>query len=35
MNLENLSELHKLYNFQDTIILFEIFGQRSHHLQKM
>ena len=35
MNLENLAKLSKLYNFQDTIILCEIFEQRSHHLQKM
>ena len=34
MNLENSGELNKLYNFQDTIILCEIFQQRSHHLQK-
>ena len=33
--LENLGELNKLYNFQDTIILREIFEQRSAHLQKM
>lgn len=25
MNLENLGELNKLYNFQDTIIICEIF----------
>ena len=35
MNLENLGELYKLYNFQDTIILCGIFEKRSHHLQKM
>ena len=35
MKIENLEELNKLYNFQDTIILCEIFEQRSAHLQKM
>ena len=35
MKLENLGELNKLYNFQDTIILCEIFELRSAHLQKM
>ena len=35
MNLENLGELYKLYNFQDTITLCGIFEERSHHLQKM
>ena len=35
MNLGNLGELNKLYNFQDTIILCKIFEQRSHHLQKL
>ena len=35
MKLENLGELNKLYNFQDTIILCEIFEQRSAPLQKM
>ena len=35
MKLENLGELIKLYNFQDTIILCEIFEKRSAHLQKM
>ena len=33
MKLENLGELNKIYNFQDTIILREIFEQRSLHLQ--
>ena len=32
MKLENL-ELNKIYNFQDTIILCEIFEQRCSHLQ--
>ena len=35
LKLENLDELNKLYNFQDTIILFEMFEQRSVHLQKI
>ena len=35
LKLENLGELNKLYNFQDTIIIFEIFEQRSTHLQKI
>ena len=35
LKLENLDELNKLYNFQDTIILCEIFEQQSRHLQKM
>ena len=35
MKLENLGELNKFYNFQDIIILCEIFEQRSAHLQKM
>ena len=35
MNLENLEELNKLYNFQDTVILTKIFEQRSLHLQKL
>ena len=35
MKLENLGELNKLCNFQDTIIVCEIFEQRSAHLQKM
>ena len=35
MNLENLGELNKIYNFQNAIISCEIFEQRSHHLQKM
>ena len=35
LKLENLGELNKLYNFQDIIILCEVFGQRSAHLQEM
>ena len=35
MNLENLGELNKIYNFQNAIISCEVFKQRSHHLQKM
>ena len=35
MNLEILGELNKLYNFQDTVILTEIFEKRSLHLQKL
>ena len=35
MNLENLREFNKLYNFQETLILCQIFEQKSHHLQKM
>ena len=33
LELENLGELDKIYNFQDTIILCEIFYQRSCCLQ--
>ena len=32
MKVENLGELNKIYNFQDTIILCEIFEQYSPHL---
>ena len=35
MKLENLGQLNKIYNFQDTIILCEIFEQRSSHLQDL
>ena len=35
MDLENLGELNKLYNFQDTIILREIFESHLAYLQKM
>ena len=34
MELKN-DELNKIYNFQDTIVLCEIFEQRSDHLQKL
>ena len=33
MKLENLGELNKIYNFQDTVILCEVFEQCSFHLQ--
>ena len=32
LKLKNLGELNKIYNFQDTIILCEIFEQSSSHL---
>ena len=35
MKLKNLGELNKLYNFQDIIILYEIFENRSSQLQKL
>ena len=35
MKLKNVGELNKIDNFQDAIILCEIFGQRSEHLQKL
>lgn len=35
LKLKNLGKLNKIYNFQDTIILCEIFEQRSSHLQKL
>ena len=35
MKLEDLGELNKIYNFEDTIILCEIFEQRSSHLQNL
>ena len=35
MKLKDLRELNKIYNFQDTITLFEIFEQWSEHLQKL
>ena len=35
MKLKNLGKLNKIYNFQDTIILCEIFEQRSEHLQRL
>ena len=34
LKLKNLGELNKIYNLQDTIILCEIFEQRSSHLQE-
>ena len=34
MKLKDLGELNKIYNFQDTIILCEIFDQRSEYLQR-
>ena len=35
MKLVNLGKLNKIYNFEDTIILCEIFKQRSSHLQDL
>ena len=35
MNLKNLGELNKLYNFQDTITLCEILEQHSSQLQNL
>ena len=35
LNLDNLGQLNKLYNFQDTVILTEIFEQRSNRLQEL
>ena len=35
LKLSNLGELNKLYNFQDTIILCEIFEQRSDLLKQI
>ena len=35
IKLNNLGDLNKIYNFQDTIIICEIFEQRSQHLQKL
>ena len=35
MRLKDLGELNKIYNFQDTIILCEIFEQRSERLQQL
>ena len=35
MKLKNIGELNKSYNFQNTIILCEIFEQRSEQLQKL
>ena len=33
LNLDNLRQLKKLYNFEDTVILVEIFEQRCNHFQ--
>ena len=35
MKLKDFGELNKTYNFQDTIVLCEIFEQRSEQLQKL
>ena len=35
LKLKNLGELNKIYNFQDTIILCEIFEQDSCRLQEI
>lgn len=35
MKLKNLGEFNKIYNFQDTIILFETFKQRLEQNQKL
>ena len=35
LKLKNLGELNHIYNFQDTIILCEIFQQRSSRLQEI
>lgn len=35
LDLDNLGQLNKLHNFQDTVILAEIFGRRSNHLHKL
>ena len=35
MKLKNLGEFNKIYNFQDALIICEIFEQRSEHLQKL
>ena len=35
MKLENLGQLNKIYNFQDTIILCKIFEHCSSHLQNL
>ena len=34
LKLKDFGELNKIYNFQDTVIICEIFEQRSSHLQK-
>ena len=35
LKMSNLGELNKIYNFRDTIILAEMFEQRSDFLQKI
>ena len=35
LKMSNLGELNKIYNFQDTIILAEMFEQRSDFLQNI
>ena len=35
MRLKTLGDLNRIYNFQDTAILCEIFEQRSSLLQKL
>ena len=35
LKLKNMGELNNIYNFQDIIILCEIFEQRSEHLQEI
>ena len=35
LNLDNLGQLNKLYNFEDTKILTETFEQRSNRLQEL
>ena len=35
MKLTDLGEFNKIYNFQGIIILYEVFEQRSEHLQKI
>ena len=35
MKLKDMGELNKIYNFQDIIILCEIFEKQSEHLQKL
>ena len=35
MDFENLDEINKIYNFQGTIILCEVFEQHFEQLQKL
>ena len=35
MKLQNLGQLHKIYNFKGTIILCETFEQHCSHLQHL